>query len=344
MTRSFSLRDLALLWALRDQGITLDMQRAALYESRPLQEALCGLMPARAAATLTYVCHGHAANGRGFIQVQAYPERQEWQVVHLAPRAEAGGLSWGPWWACALSELCVLAGRRGALRVRAGVAAGSLEEEVFRQAGFSAYTREEVYRLLQPGALAGRAAVMRNVTAGDAWRLLQLVGQVVPPPVQHAEGLVVSGADVPILARLGVSRERGYVLERGEELGAYLGLSRSRRGVWARILLHPDDGSRAPEVIGHAIAAAAGEATLYCAVRDYQAGLRNLMQDMGFEFVGVQVWLVRHTARPAVSPNYRQLAAREKRPGALTTPLHPVNTVALVPCLPVTREHWTYEY
>ncbi|MCL6432342.1 MAG: hypothetical protein K6V36_16030, partial [Anaerolineae bacterium] len=174
--------------------------------------------------------------------------------------------------------------------------------------------------------------------------LLHLVGQVVPPLVQHAEGLTVSGAEVPILDRLGVSREQGYVLQRGEELGAYLGLSRSRRGVWARILLHPDDGSRAPEVLGHAIAAAAGEAMLYCAVRDYQASLRSLMRDVGFEFVGVQVWLVKHTARPAVSPNYRPLAARDKRPGALTTPLHPVNTVALVPCLPVTREHWTYEY
>ncbi|MCL6432117.1 MAG: hypothetical protein K6V36_14875, partial [Anaerolineae bacterium] len=116
MTRSFGLRDLALLWTLRDQGITLDMQRAALCEARPLQEALCGLMPARTPATLTYVCHGHGANnGRGFVQVRAYPERQEWQIVHLAPRAEAGDLSFGPLWACALSELCVLAGRRGVL-------------------------------------------------------------------------------------------------------------------------------------------------------------------------------------------------------------------------------------
>ncbi|MDI7276722.1 MAG: hypothetical protein QME94_12145, partial [Anaerolineae bacterium] len=151
MTRSFSVRDLALLWALRGQGITLDMQRAALCGARPLQAALCGFLPPRGTATLTYVCQEQSVNGRGFVQVQAWPERQEWQIVHLAPRAESCAVPRSPSWACLLSELCVLAGQRGALRVRAGVAAESLEEEVFRQAGFTAYTREEIYRLPNPG-------------------------------------------------------------------------------------------------------------------------------------------------------------------------------------------------
>ncbi len=344
MTRPFGLRDLGLVWGLRGRGITLDMQRAVLWPSRPLGAALSGLLPRYASATMTYVCFGDATDKRGFIQVLTCPERQEWQVIHLAPCPEGEDPTSGEGWAGPLNDLCGLAGAHGILRVRAGVVEGSASEAAFRQAGFAAYAHEDVYRLCEPGRRTESGGGLRGLAAVDAWPLLQLIGQVVPPAVQHAEGLAISSPDVPVLARLGANHEQGYVLERGADLGAYVGLSRGAQGVWARILLHPDARGQAADVVGQAIAAAVPVRTLYWAVRDYQAGLRGLLEGLGFESIGVQVWLVKHTARPAECLRYRHLVAHDARVEPATTPLHPVNDVALRPCSPSIREQWKYEH
>lgn len=373
MTRPFGLMDLGLVWNLRRQGITLDMQRAALSRLNPLQAALLGLlMPQHGDTTLTFVRQSHETNGHGFIQVLTCPNVQEWQVIHLAPWMETEDLCSGAGWVSTLVDLCARAGAAGALRIRAGVAAGGAEEEAFRQAGFTAYAREEIYRLQLGHASLTATNDLRSITSRDGWPLVQLVGQVVPPAVQHAEGMTVVGASVPILNRLGVNREQGYVLEWGAELGAYLGLSRGPQGAWARILLHPEARKSAADIVQHAIAVASPGPVLYCAVRDYQVGLRSTLASLGFEFVGAQVWLVKHTTRPVVSLRYRRIAALDKRGEAITTPLHPANdagcpgtsyqatghedeqaswrlrgqwanTVA-APCSTVMREHWIYEY
>lgn len=345
MTRPLGLRDLGLLWQLRGQGLTLDMQRAALWAPNPLGAVLSAFLPpGLQGATLTYVCQGCEANESGFVQVLTCPERQEWQVIHLAPWVNSVGLESGTSWAGVLGGLCSLAGARGALRIRAGVVAGGSEEEAFRQAGFGAYTREEVYRLPDPHPADGVESSLRPITQRDAWPLLQLVNQVVPSTVQHAEGTNIAGAPVPILARLGVTREQGYVLERGAGLGAYVGLSRGRPGAWVRMLLHPDAGKQASDVVQQAVAVGSPAPVLYWAVREYQAGLRSLLAELGFEFVGVQVWLVRHITRPAALLRYRQLAALDKRTEPATTPLHPVNDGEVACCSRMAREHWMYEY
>ena len=344
MTRPLGLGDLTWLWALRGQGITLDMQRAVLWKARPLQAALAGLLPIfYPPSTLTYVCRDEGAGERSFMQVLTCPERGEWQVIHLAPWAFTEDASHTSSWVDALMDLSSLAGERGALRIRAGVAAGGIEEEAFRQAGFVPYTREEVYRL--PGPLMARAAAsdLRPVRAEDGWPLVQLVGQVVPPTVQHAEGMTLSSASVPILTRLGVTRERGYVLTQGTELGAYVGLTRGEQGVWARILLRSDLRKRAADIVQHVMAASSPAPALYCAVRDYQAGLRHVLAEMGFEFVGVQDWLIKYTARPLEIRCYRQVAL-DKRTEPATTPLHPMNNTAHAAYLWMTREYCIYDY
>ncbi len=347
MTRPLGLHDLGLLWDLRGQGITLDMQRALMATGGPLWTALSGLLSSgRLGTALTFVCSHSEAGGQGaegFAQVMSCPERQEWQVIHLAPWGESSGLS-GVGWVNVLADLCALAGAWGALRVRAGVPAGGAEEEAFRQAGFAAYAREEVYRLEQPRPAAGVERAVRAVDGHDAWRLIQLFDHVVPSAVQHAEGTDLSGMSTPVLARLGVTREQGFALEMGDAFGAYVGLSRGREGAWARILLHPDAGRYAADVIWQTIIVASPGPALYCAVRDYQAGLRSVLATMGFDFVGVQVWLVRHTTRPATYYRCRDLMAFDKRPEPVTSPLHPVNDVELSPCSLLTREHWMYEY
>ncbi len=341
MTRPFGLRDLGLLWGLRGQGLTLDMQRAALWGPWPLQAALAELLPVHVVgSTLTFVRQSQAAQERGIVQVLTCPERQEWQVIHLAPWSESQDPAAG--WIGMLGDLCPLAGRRGALRIRAGVVAGGPEEGAFLQAGFATYAREEVYRLPNPQPLSGAGGGLRPIAAEDAWPLLQLVGQVVPPPVQHAEGMTVSGAGMPVFNRLGVTRERGFVLERGAGLGAYVGLGRSGRGTWARILLHPESRRRAGEVVRQAVDVASPGQPLYCAVREYQAGLRGLLAAMGFELVAVQAWLVKHTTRPAECLQYRHLLAPDMRTEPITTPLHPVSH--MVPgCSRMAREHWKYD-
>jgi len=175
------------------------------------------------------------------------------------------------------------------------------------------------------------------------WPLAQLVNQVVPPPVQHAEGLNLSATAAPILTRLGVTREQGYVWPEGGRLSAYAGLSRGSGGAWVRILLHPDARQHSANLMHSLLAVAPAAPILYCAVREYQAGLRSTLVSMGFELAGMQVWLVKHTARPVECRPYRHLVALDKRTEPAPTPLHPASG-ATSGLSWVTSEHNVYEY
>lgn len=343
MTRPFGLSDVSLLWALRGRGLALDMQRAVLWKAGPLQTALTELLPTRhLSTTRTYVCEGENTDERGFLQVLTCPERREWQVIHLAPWTASEDLESCECWVGPLVELCGQAGEGGAWRIRAGVAVGGAEEEAFRQAGFIPYTREEVYRLPGPQAAPGVASILRPITPQDAWPLSQLVNRVVPSHVQHAEGLNLMSNSVPLLARLGVTREQGYVWPEGTDLAAYVGLSRGYDGAWARILLDPDARKQAGDLVRSLTARVSPAPALYCAVREYQAGLRGTLVSLGFEPAGTQVWLVKHTARPAECRPFRHLVALDKRTEPITTPLHPVNGASYNSW--ATREHCVYEY
>jgi hypothetical protein len=343
VTRPFGLGDVSLLWALRRRGLALDMQRAMLWPTSPLHTALAELLPTRhLSPTRTYVCETEGSDERGFLQVLTCPERREWQVIHLAPWTGSGDLESCEGWVGPLVELCGLAGAWGAWRIRAGVAAGGPEEEAFRQAGFIPYTREEVYRLRGPQPVPGTEDLLRPICAQDGWALSQLVNRVVPSHVQHAEGLNLSSSSGPLLTRLGVSHEQGYVWPRGDDLAAYVGLSRGRDGAWVRVLLDPDARKQAGDLLGSLMARVLPTADLYCAVREYQAGLRSTLVAMGFELFAVQVWLVKHTARPAECRPFRHLVALDKRTEPVTTPLHPVHSASGRPW--ATREHCVYEY
>jgi len=343
VTRPFGLGDVSLLWTLRRRGLALDMQRAVLWRVSPLQTALAELLPTRhLSLTRTYICQGEGSSEQGFLQVLTCPERREWQVIHLAPWTASSDLESAEGWVGPLAELCGLAGAWGAWRIRAGVAAGGPEEEAFRQAGFIPYTREEVYRLHMPQPAPGTEDLLRPILPRDAWALSQLVNRVVPSHVQHAEGLNLTNSAAPLLARLGVSHEQGYVWSSGSDLAAYVGLSRGREGAWARVLLNPDAKKHAGDLIRSLIARVWPAAELYCAVREYQAGLRGPLLAMGFELSAVQVWLVKHTARPAECRPFRHLVALDKRTEPVTTPLHPVHSASGRPW--ATREHCVYEY
>lgn len=343
MTRPFGLGDVSLLWALRRRGLALDMQRAVLGRANPLQTALAELLPTRhLSPTRTYICQGEGPTERGFLQVLTCPERREWQVIHLAPWTASEDLESGECWVGPLVEVCSLAGEWGAWRIRAGVAAGGAEEEAFRQAGFIPYTREEVYRLQVPQPVPGSSEALRPVVAQDAWPLSQLVNRVVPSHVRLAEGLSYASGSAPLPARLGASHERGFVWPPGNDLVAYVGLSRGRDGAWARILLDPEARKHAGDLVRSLVAKAAPATELYCAVREYQAGLRGPLLAMGFELAGVQVWLVKHTARPAECRPFRHLVALDKRTEPVATPLHPVHSAS--GRLRATREHCVYDY
>jgi hypothetical protein len=343
VTRPFGLRDFGLLLSLRGLGLNLDMQRAALWRPQPLDPALAAVLPWRNLGTLTYVGRTDNSRAFGFVQVGTQAERREWQVIHLAPwlpQDEEGATTW----VGLLTDLGVLAGQWGALRIRAGVVAGGAEEDAFRQAGFSVYAREEVYRLWSPRPEGGASCALRALMDDDAWALLQLAGQVVPAPVQQAEGMSVIDPSVSLAARLGISHEQGFVLPGAVELCAYAGLNRGPEGVWARILLHPEAGEMAATVVRHVIRVASPTPVLYCPVREYQSGLRGVLAGMGFEHAGAQVWMVKHTARLAEAPRFRHLAVLEKRAEAATTPLRPLQALGATPLSWMTRERYIDDY
>src|SRR4029453_19213921 len=84
-------------------------------------------------------------------------------------------------------------GEIGVQRIYTQVPAGNGAEEVFRQAGFSLFTREDIY-YLSAESIAGRKASnlqgsLRRMRKRDSWNVLRLYSAITPRNVQHAEAM-----------------------------------------------------------------------------------------------------------------------------------------------------------
>ena len=295
MIRSFDWRDVGLVKTLADSGVCLDAETGLTQGNHPLQQALLSyLMPMAGAPTLIWRADGdHTAV---FGQLSHRQGESHARVLYMAPVAEAstGG------WMQLIERLAVEAGERRAQNLIAEVDEKSPESEALRLAGFAIYARQTLWKLAsrETATKASEQVALRPAMRADTIGVNTLYSNVVPRLVQQVE---------PGPQHI----ERGYVLEDGDELVAFLDVRRGPQGIWVEPFLHPEafDLSEAVlETCLQLLPPSPSEKPLYICVRRYQDWLQAIMPRMGFELLGSQVVMVKRLAVRLSEPVMKSLA------------------------------------
>jgi hypothetical protein len=198
-----------------------------------------------------------------------------------------------------LDALTAYAGRCGAHTIIAEVEDSSACFEALRRADFVVYTRQEVWRLT--GTPSGPEELkLRPEADRDQWAVQQLIANTVPRLIQQVDPPNRTGT--------------GLVWIEGDELLAYVRAHCGRRGVWLQLYLHPQGEEAARTIIEQAAATyqPTVAAPLYCCVRRYQEWLNRPLVELGFEPLGSQALLVRHTTARVRVPEHAFAALHEK--------------------------------
>ena len=319
MTHWLGLDDLIAIQQLQTRGVQLDFERAVLWPHTPLQAVLAEhlpLTPIGAETIVLYPAGTRRARAVGFLQTRARRGRPETDVVYLAPALDAHEDAVSIWYRL-LAECAQEIGARGGQRVFAQIPPGNGMEEVFRQAGFNAYAREDIFCLCDwPPALA-KTNVLRRQRARDGWNLLRLYTELTPRPVQLAEGMLSpEGQGGKMGDWWDQSRSAGYILQAEGELAGAVRIRRGRAAYWLRFGLHPQAREHADDLLCGALSLlwAAPPHPIYCSVRDYESGIAAGLESAGFERRQTRSLLVKHITVRAKEPFIKLMPALEKQP------------------------------
>jgi hypothetical protein len=217
----------------------------------------------------------------------------------MAPALDAGNGSHATWQRL-LTHLCVQTAERGSLRVYARLPVQSDELQLFKNVGFLEYGEEDIYLLGQGSdrRVPRSDLQLRPQQASDGWGLQKLYATVAPRAVQNAEGLAQGQWALPPRRWGEQGRREGFVWEIDGELMAALHIRTGKQGYLIRTLLHPD-ALEQTEALGQAalsLTILKPNLPVYFAVRQYEAGWRNVLPGLGFDPLGSQVLVVKHMA------------------------------------------------
>ena len=161
------------------------------------------------------------------------------------------------------------------------------ELPILRRAGFAVYTRQDIWRLDEkPNRWVSPLKLMPAETV-DEWEITLLYRNIVPRLIQLVEP-PPSGDE---LNNIWVLREEG-------ELSAFVFFFKGSAGTWMRIFVHPNSNARSEDMIKAAADVVFEEKEkmpIYCCIRRYQSWVQTGLQDVGFERMGSQAMMVRHT-------------------------------------------------
>jgi hypothetical protein len=313
----FGLRHIWLMRELQSASAEFDLRGALLGgPATPLQTALRGYFLKSRSGVFTYVLRvsDRAPSPCGFAQARADQSGLAWNVVRLAPVLDHSEDAATVWYRLLL-HLCIAAGERRVQRLLVCLPEGSAEEDVFRQASFVAYCHEQVF-WRQPAKGAGRLSPrMLPLQSEDCLDVRRLWYRVTPRPVLQAEQSEDPASASLLVETTFSDAERRYVLRsHGGEIWGYLHTLVRPRGAWLRLMVHPDAGDSTAEILGHALAVLEDRPQpLYCAVREYEGGIKAVLEDQGFAPGDAYSLLVKHTTVRVTEPRPKLVPALEKR-------------------------------
>jgi len=315
VVRPFGLRDVIAIRQLRPLGVAFDLRRLLLRSLSPMSSALLDYVTHHRLGAITCVQpDSGASKRRGFVQAVPRVSKTEWDLAFISPSLEfhpdAAHI-----WHSLLHHLVFYGTERAVQRIYARSAEDAEAEDVLRQVGFTAVTREEVFVLAQQPAPAPVPRGMRRVEQQDSWALDQLHRHVVPPQVQQSEGLHQRWCGRSATHRIGAQATDEFVWADGGEIVAYLGLCSSSLGYWLEVVVRPDHrADLLPYIRSVLMLAQCSHYTpVYCNVPDYSVGLGWLLRTVGFETYARQIVMVLHTVARVPVRRPIMLSALEQR-------------------------------
>ena len=314
--KTCGIGQLPLVYRLCRRGMWLDARQAMLEGGTAFWSALASALPASALRETVYVLENEDSRKEACLQVRRRGGRAEADLLYIAPRLE-GTRMMEEVWKELLSGACQQLAEQGVERFYARLPESGLETVVFREVGFSLYTREDLFRLDEwPGDQVEDGGIPLEVRGPvHDWGVERLYHELVPWLVQQAEGTFwPDDLGDGLLWQESVGE---YVLMDRDEVAGLLRVRPSAREHWLGVMLHP----RAYEWAGMAIASGLNQLRLlprrplYCAVREYQGGLRGPLEDYGFRRIGSRALMVRQAlARSRVKEPAMVSRAMEKKP------------------------------
>ena len=327
MISSFTPSDLLLLLQLRGKGASLWSAEALTRPRLPVWTALTSLVSLDEPRSLTLVLNEPRRNGarlQGFLQVEQPPAWPEMYLRYISPSVDENLETWETArtaWTRLLTHAVSTAGERGLQRVFASVPDQSEALHIMTGTGFSVYAREEIYGLTpdaHPQAAAGQG--IRPERSVDAWHVNQLFREVVPHLVQQAEALTASKGVEAANGPLSGERGEGFVLTGQSGIAGYGHLLPGRVGHWLTLIVNPRAYDQAEALLDYGLALLNYYPAhpVYCAVREYQGGIREPLKARGFERISRQCRVVKHTTVRVTEPARSLVHALEKRAEAPT--------------------------
>jgi len=320
----FGLRHVWLMRELQKASVVLDLESTLMEPETPLRTALRGYFLHSSSGVVTYVLRApdRAKDLHGFAQARARKSGLVWNIMRMAPALDSSEDAANIWYRLLL-HLCIAAGEHQVQRLFARLPEDSSAEEVFRQAGFAVYCHEQVFRCLPAEMDMGTpSSRVHPVRPENRWDVQRLLHKITPSVVLQAEEPSDSQGEAKLFQVLFSDAEQGYVLysRQGEVLG-YLRILFGMHGSWLRLMMRPDAYDCTAEMLDHALTVLGSRSSqpVYCAVREYEGGVRAVIEERGFTLVNTHSLLVKHTTVQVREPLRKLVPALEKRAEAAPT-------------------------
>ena len=263
---------------------------------------------------------------RAVAQTLGRSGRPEHDIVLLAAYGGGRGSPTDPdMWFRLIEQITIQAGRAQVQRLYAALSQSNLElREIFRQLSFTHYTTQSVLRLEGPDWDQGTTmAPLRPQTQRSLFAIQKLYGLITPRPVQQAE--VREGRTWKLSgSRRNRAPMRGWVLGSDDNLSAYLHLTSSSAGHVFTLLLHPEARDIMTDVLRFGVGQISDDLPVYLLLREYQRELVLPATDLGFQPIGEQALLVKHTTVQVRQPILRPIA------DPLLEPRTPIPTISSI--------------
>ncbi len=289
------------LWLLRRKPRyqqVLYTEHLLAHGHRPLWFALHSMLAGNYRERMTLVLAER--DGIALAQAMGRLGRPEQDVVYLAANGMRSErmLSDYELWFHLLNRLCADAAQHSVQRLYAALPAQHNElREIFRQAGFQAYTHRHLFHLSGPDWDQGtRLAPMRLQSRRDHWAIHKLYGFVTPHLVQQSE--VRNARHWSLYQPYALGRNRAWVLGPDDDLIAYLRLYSGPGGHVFALMMRPEARELVADVLRFGLAQLNDRRPVYLLLREYQQELCQPAMRLGFQLVGEQTLLVKHTVVP----------------------------------------------
>ncbi len=272
--RPFGWRDLPTLYRYRNQGIFLD---SALMLTRGTT-----LIPGVLFSEyMTWVCKEDCDEfplvGQSYHPLDSPTARLSFIAPQEALKSPSVQLL--------LEQLAKQAGQHGAFHLQAEVETDSIVFETLRKAGFSAYTRQRVWRCDPKPSHSGREKFR--------WRFSQPIDHL---PVQSLYRQIVPDFVLNVEPLASISHS-GLVFSNKQEIMAYAEIQYGGRGIWVKPIIKPDPNST-DQILDGLLGSIPETRSrpIYICARAYQPHLQPALEAMQAEPGSSQSVMVKHLA------------------------------------------------